>query len=247
MLNILKVLAISALLAVGGLVVGPQASAQAAECEVSGDYGSFSINEANNTVTGRFSIHGPQGCTPTQVSIAVWSCADDCSNLQAQRFEGGASGNFSHAGASTTNQAFPTHTITTNLPDDEDRCTLQIDLVRGGQRADPSHPFPDGPFYDGRRMSAIVIENPACEEVTEVEVPVEVPVEVIREVPVEVVREVEVEREVVREVEVPAEGELPNTGPASAAATLVGTGALVQSVRMYVGSRRKLLASLLNR
>ncbi len=248
-----KALAASTFIALGVSAYAPVVNAQhftrpndtsstRNECAVSGDYGGFTINEANNTVTGRFSISGDVNCAPAEVSIAVWMY-NEGERLQDQEFFNGTTRSFGNR-ATQTNQAFATHDITTALPTSDDKCFLQIDLVRGGQRADPSHPFPNGPFYDGRRMNAIVIANPACQEViTETETvtvteTVEVPVD--REVRVEVPVEVPVDREVRVEVERPVQTAkvLPNTGAGSLlaipAATTIAAGAT-----HYLRNRRK--------
>ncbi len=215
-------------------VLNSKVFAQAATaCQVSGDYGSFSINEANHTVTARFSVTGAQNCTPVQVSIAVWTF-NQGDSLQNQVFFGGNTGTFGYL-AVQPNQAQATHSITTAIPTSRDKCMLQIDLVRGGQRADPGHQFPNGPFYDGRRLNTIVTANPACRQTETItnEVIREVPREVVREVPVE--RVVTVDRPVVQSVQT----RLPNTGPSNLLVLPALSGAAA-GVGHFLYNRRKI-------
>ncbi|HIA91901.1 TPA: hypothetical protein EYO12_02155 [Candidatus Saccharibacteria bacterium] len=150
---------------------GSPAAAQSTECQVSGDYGGIEVN--GNTVTGTFSMSGPEDCTETTVNLAVWLCRPEgCNeNLKDQLFYGSDGGRFDYSDTTGYNRAHPVASITTNLPTTERDgfgCKIQIDLVRGSDRADPDHQYPEGPFYDERRMLAVIVDNPACEEPPEV-------------------------------------------------------------------------------
>ncbi len=216
MKKLLSIIGAASIIALSAFTFAPLVSAQSNECRVSGEHGALDFE--SNKAIGYFSVSGAANCAETQVSIAVWVCTPKgCNNdIVNQRLHDYTTAKFDLSDAADRGYA-KIASISTSMPTTKqagDGCSLQVDLVRGRHTADPSHQYPNGPFYDGRRMLSTVVANPACKEVQTVVEEKEVIKEV--EVPVEVVREVEVPVEVVREVQTerPTK-ELPNTGPGS--------------------------------
>ena len=168
MKKLLTLIAAFALFAGVSLFAGQPATAQnTTECTVSGQHGAIIDN--GSSVSANFSISGPADCDETKVSLAVWVCTPAGCNadLQNQRFHGFVTGNYDYSDAQDRGYAHIASIGPVNLPTElrqGDGCQLQIDLVQGSERADPSHPYPDGPFYDGRRLLAHIVANPACDE-----------------------------------------------------------------------------------